>query len=101
MARDSQDRFSGAIQYLKAGRKFGLLSFEGEPLLFGAASLVVRSPSLGKTRAEMLAGCLERPRLLAAMLDASRLGELLQQPRMQAKMDEFCRETFEDTFYSA
>eukprot|EP00966_Prymnesium_polylepis_P011887 272767-Prymnesium_polylepis.1 len=49
----------------------------------------------------MLAGCLERPRLLAAMLDASRLGELLQQPRMQAKMDEFCRETFEDTFYSA
>lgn len=55
--RALQARYSAAAQYLRSGKKFGMLHFEGE---YPAGDIVVFSCSVGRTRRELLESILSR-----------------------------------------
>jgi hypothetical protein len=94
-----QDRFSSSIQYLKGGRRYGFLNFQGELALNELATTLITSGSVGKSRRELLHAALQQPHLIAEAMDPTKLRESLRQPELAAKIDDYLQETFEQIFF--
>ena len=69
-----QQRFSSAAQYLRSGKKFGLLTFEGE---YPVGGVLLVGLCLGATRQQLLETALSQPQLIVPSMtqpgDAERL----------------------------
>ena len=77
-----QARFSGAAQYLKAAKKYGLLRFDGEMPL----GCVIESHSVGRSRQQLLARVLTRPQLIGASMDGKELVRRILGPEFEVQV---------------
>ena len=89
-----QARFSGAAQYLRAAKKYGLLHFDGEMPL----GCVITSLSLGRSRHRLLAAVLMRPQLIGASMDGRELVRRVLGPEFEVQLERFVEGTFDDLF---
>ncbi len=89
-----QARFSGAAQYLKAAKKYGLLHFDGEMPL----GCVIQSLSLGRSRQQLLGAVLMRPQLIGASMDGRELVRRVLGPEFESQVERFTKGSFEELF---
>ena len=91
-----QERFSGTAQYLRSGKKFGLLWFAGE---YPHGDIEIESSSVGQSRQQLLDGVLHQPQLIVPSYgpeDVATLSAQLEAPRLAALVDDFLGGTVED-----
>jgi len=89
-----QARFSGAAQYLKAARKYGLVHFDGEIPL----GCLITSRSLQRTRHQLLASVLTRPKLIGASMEGKELVRRVLGPEFEVQIAAYTKGTFEELF---
>jgi hypothetical protein len=75
-----QQRFSSAAQYLRSGKKFGLLHFEGE---YPMGEVRIQSRSMGYTRDQLWQSAIRQPQLIVPRMtgpdDAEKLRTTMEQ----------------------
>lgn len=75
-----QQRFSGAAQYLRSGKKFGLLHFEGE---YPMGDVRIESRCMGYTREQLWESAIRQPQLVVPHMtgpdDADKLRNTIEQ----------------------
>ena len=94
-----QNRFSGAVQYLRSGKRYGLLDFDGE----APQGHLITSQSLGASRAELLTAALRQVHLIVPSLQSSDAPSVSAADAMRRKirhefwrqLDDFLAGTFE------
>jgi hypothetical protein len=94
-----QARFSGATQYLKSAKRFGLIHFQGEAAKLAIAAnrgMIVRSHCVGCSRAELLRRAMTQPlKIVPAMADVPNAAE-----KLAARLNDIPFKSMVDAFVS-
>ena len=92
-------RFSSAAQYLRSGKKFGLLGFDGE---YPMGKTVIYSKCVGQNRQSLLGRALRQPSLIVPYLsttqaDVDKLGRMVAAlPDIKEAVDDYLDGDFDE-----